>query len=97
MMDPRLQILEDGVSIRRCGTRPCPGRAALRWPVVAGVAHQGVVIAWHALSHHERAARHLRVQVLGRLQDGLGRHRAEMVRGQRSKEAIHPHLRGMER
>jgi hypothetical protein len=33
--------------------------------VVAGVAHQGVVIPRHALSHHERAIHHPWVQIIG--------------------------------
>ena len=60
--------------------------------VVTGAAHQGVMPAGYALRHHERAARDLGVQVVGRLLDGLGRHRAEMVRGQGREEAIHPIL-----
>src|SRR5713226_8540789 len=32
--------------------------------VVAGVTHEGIVISRYALTHHEWATRHLRVQVL---------------------------------
>ncbi len=39
--------------------------------VVPGVAHQREVVSWHALRHHERTARYLWVQVLGRLEDLL--------------------------
>src|SRR5438067_9437381 len=58
--------------------------------VVPGVTHQRVVSTGKALTHQEGATHHLRVQVIRRLQDGLGRHRAEMVCGQWGKETIHP-------
>ena len=85
-----LQIFEDGVRIGDAEDdlvqvgQPCAGA------VVAGVAHQRVVIPRHALSHHKGAAGDLWVQVVGRLLDGLGRHPAKMVRGQRGEAAIHP-------
>ncbi len=49
--------------------------------VVAGIAHQRVMPAGYALRHHERAARDLGVQVVGRLLDGLRCYRSEMVLG----------------
>ena len=58
--------------------------------VVAGVAYHRVMLVRYALRHHERAARDLGVQVLGRFQDGLGRHTAKMMRRQRRKIAIYP-------
>ncbi len=48
------------------------------------------MIARYTLTHHEGATHHLRVQVVGRLENLLRRHRTEMVRGQRRRVAIHP-------
>src|SRR6266852_4869857 len=58
--------------------------------VVPGVTYHGVVVARHALTHHEGTAHNLGVQVLGRLHDGLRSHTAEMMYWQRGKFAIHP-------
>ena len=83
-MVPACEILEDGVLLDDVDDaehdlvqvgQPFAGT------VVAGVAHQRVVIAGHALRHHERAAGDLGVQVVGRLADGLGCYRSEIVLG----------------
>ena len=90
MIGPGLQILEDGVRIDDAEDDLVQVGQPFAGAVVAGIAHQRVVIAGYALSHHERAAHHLGVQVVRRLQDGLGCHRAEMVRRQRRQNSHLP-------
>jgi len=55
-----------------------------------GVRHHCEVIPWHVLTQQERTTGDRGGQVVLRLLDGLGRQRMEMVRWQRSQEAIYP-------
>ena len=86
-----LEILEDRILIGHDTEHDLiEVRQALRGLVIVGVAHHGVVIAWYALTHHERTTGHRRIQVLARGQDLIGRHTAEDVRRHRGLEAIRP-------
>ncbi len=62
----RLQVLKTGVKILEdFEDHLVQVGQPFACAVVAGVAHQGVVIPGHALSHHEGATHHLGVQIIG--------------------------------
>ena len=85
-----LQILEDGVQIDVAEDDLVQVGQPFAGTVVAGIAYQRVMLAGDALRHHERAARDLGVQVVGRLLDGLRCHPAEVMRGQWRIDTIYP-------